>query len=221
MQAQILNVLDSTIHRQPVATAPPPVTFDDVLAGADATAAALPLPSTNSTRQMGENRLIMLLRDFLSERPSDFDTARMTFAESFGKVVQATARRTSIFHHNACFVLCDFMEEALVVYIRFHQSHTLESDFIDWRFWLDVCKKMLESQNTMSEIRLIAFLYVTWVAIIRDERRKEVLCMEWLLDEEVFDKYFNHWCPMVRAYYMRLLCWRVCREYGEASDIDT
>jgi len=221
VQTQVLNVLDSTIHRQPIATEPPPVTFDDVLAGADATAAALPLPSANSARLMGENRLIMLLRDFLSERPSEYDLARMTFAETFGKIMQATARRTSIFHHNACFVLCDFMEEALVIYVRFHYAHALESDFIDWRFWLDVCKKMLESQNTMSEIRLFAFLYGTWNAITNSEHRKEVVCLEWLLEEETFDKFFNHWCPMVRAYYMRLICWRLCREYGEATDIDT
>jgi hypothetical protein len=112
VQAQVLTALDATIHRQPAAE-PLPITFDDVLAGADASAAALPLPSNNSARLMAENRLVMLLRDFISERPSDFEQARLTFAESFGKMMQATARRTSLFDHNACFVLCDFMEEAL------------------------------------------------------------------------------------------------------------
>lgn len=73
----------------------------------------------------------------------------------------------------------------------------------------------------MSEIRLFAFLYTTWNVITGDERRKAVVCLEWLLAEETFDKFFNHWCPMVRAYYMRLLCWRICREDGDASDLDT
>ncbi|EDO04030.1 hypothetical protein SS1G_06512 [Sclerotinia sclerotiorum 1980 UF-70] len=112
VQAQILTALDATIHRQP-ASEPFPITFDDVLAGADASAAALPLPSTNSARLMAENRLIMLLRDFLSERPADFEPARMTFANAFGKMMQASAKRTSLYDHNACFVLCDFMDEAL------------------------------------------------------------------------------------------------------------
>ena len=110
VHAQILATLDSTIHRQPAAE-PLPLTFDDVLAGADASTAALPLPSSNAARLMAENRLIMLLRDFLSERASDFKLARMTFAEAFSKMMQATARRTSLFDHSACFVLCDFMEE--------------------------------------------------------------------------------------------------------------
>lgn len=220
VQAQILTTLDATIHRQPPAE-PLPITFDDVLAGADASATALPLPSSNSARLMAENRLIMLLRDFISERPSDYDIARLTFAEAFSKMVQAGARRTSVFDHNACFVLCDFVEEALAIFMRFYYSHGLASDFIDWRFWMDVCKKMLESQNSMSEIRLFAFLFGAWNVITNDQRRKEVLCLEWLLTEETFDKYFNHWCPMVRAYYMRLLCWRLCRDVGESTDLDT
>lgn len=219
VQAQILAALDGTIHRQPAAD-PLPITFDDVLAGADATA-ALPLPSTNSARLMAENRLIMLLRDFLSERPSDYESARMTFAEAFGKIMQAGARRTSLFDHNACFVLCDFMEEALSIFLRFHHAHALESDFIDWSFWLEVCQKMLESQNSMSEIRLFAFIFGAWNVISLQECRKEVIALDWLLTEETFDKFFNHWCPMVRSYYMRLLCWRVCRDDGEATDLDT
>jgi len=170
---------------------------------------------------MAENRLIMLLRDFISERPSDFEAARLTFAETFAKMMQAAARRTSLYDHNACFVLCDFMEEALGIYIRFQHAHGLAPDFVDWHFWLDVCKKMLKSENSMSEIRLFAFLYGVWHFIINDEQRKEVMCIEWLLTEETFDKFFNHWCPMVRAYYMRLLCWRLAREDGESTDLDT
>lgn len=220
MQAQVLTSLDATIHRQPAAE-PLPITFDDVLAGADASAAALPLPSNNSARLMAENRLIMLLRDFLSERSSDYEVARKTFAEAFGKMMQASAGRTSLFNHNACFVLLDFAEEALNLYVRFHYAHSLDWDYINWPFWLEVCKKMLESENSMSEIRLFAFLFGSWHLITHDERRKETICMDWLLAEEIFDKFFNHWCPMVRAYYMRLICWRLCRDDGEATDLDT
>ncbi|CCU75445.1 hypothetical protein BGHDH14_bgh05178 [Blumeria hordei DH14] len=214
--AQTLTAIDATIHRQPAAE-PLPITFDDVLAGADASAAAaLPLPSSNSARLMAENRLIMLLRDFLCEKLSKNVRARLSFGEVFGKMMQAGARRTSLFDHNACFVLCDFMEEALTIFARSHQAHT----FIDWKFWLDVCQKMLESENSMSEIRLFSFLYSVWNILTTDEGRKEVICIDWLLTSRVFDKYFNHWCPMIRAYYMRLLCWRICRNDGDSSDLD-
>lgn len=145
----------------------------------------------------------------------------MTFAEAFSKVMQAGARRTSLFDHNACFVLCDFMEESLSIFLRFHHTHAHESDFVDWYFWLDVCKKILESHNSMSEIRLFAFIFGAWNVITINEKRKEAICLDWLLTEETFDKFFNHWCPMVRAYYMRLLCWRICRDDGDSSELDT
>ena len=221
MQAQVLSALDGTIHRQGSTDAALPITFDDVLAGADANAAALPLPSNNSARPMAENRLIMLLRDFLSEYPSDYECASRSFAETFSKVMQASARKTSLFDHNACFVLADFMEETLGIFLRFCHAHRLDSDYIDWYFWLEVCKKMLESHNSMSEIRLFSFIHAQWNILASNAYRKEVMCLEWLLTEENFVKYFCHWCPMVRAYFMRLICWRLCRDDGDASDLDT
>ncbi|KAG9247606.1 hypothetical protein BJ878DRAFT_580648 [Calycina marina] len=222
VQAQILSVLEDTIHRQPVVE-PPPVTFDELLSGVDASVATLPSPSNNSTRLMAENRLIMLLRDFMAEQSSEYELARMTFAETFAKLTEATAKKTPVFNHSPCYLLCDFLEEALIVYLRFQQDHCSEQevDFINWLFWLDVCKKMLESHNTLTELRLFSFIYTIWAVISADERRKESVCLEWLVTEETFDRYFNHWCPMVRAYYMRLLCWRMCRDDGESSDLDT
>lgn len=224
VHAQILTTLDATIHRQSSSDANVSalsVAFDDMLAGADASAAALPLPpSSNATRLMAENRLIMLLRDVISERLLDFLNARLTFAEAFASTLSAAARKTSQFNHNACFILCDFMEEALTIYLRFQNSLDIYIEFIDWAFWLNVCQKMLESQNTMTEIRLFSFIFKAWNVIAGDERRKQVLCFQWLLKDEVFRKYYLHWCPMVRAYYMRLLCWRACRFDEEASQLD-
>lgn len=169
---------------------------------------------------MAENRLVMLLRDFLSERPCDFQAARYTFAEAFGCTIRAAARKTSQYDHNACFTLCDFMEEALIIYMRFQKSLDKYVEYIDWKFWYSVCRKMLDSQNTMTEIRLFTFIFGGWNTIVSDERRKEVLCFDWLLSDDIFRRYFLHWCPMVRAYYMRLLCWRICRFDGDASQMD-
>ena len=226
VQAQMLTVLDATIHRAP---GPPPpesleglssMTFDDVLAEADASATALPVPPANIARSMAENRLIRLLREFLSETTGVIEKARKIFAESFGAVLKAAARRTSLFDHNACFTLCDFLEEAITILARYFHNTENPIDFPDWPFWLNVCQQMLVSNNSMTEIRLYAFLYSLWGNITSDDLRKQDLCLDWLLSEGHFQKQFNHWCPMVRAYFMRLLCWRLARFDGEASELD-
>ena len=225
-QAQLLTVLDAIVHRsvgQPYAEAssgPQSITFDDVL-GADASAAALPLPAPNLARAMSENRIILLLREFLLDTSVNLELARRDFAESFGDLLKAASRRTSLFDHTACFTLCDFLEEAIDILARYHRNSDDPASFLDWPFWLSVCKQMMSSHNSMTEVRLYAFLYSLWGLIITDDTRKQNVCLDFILSEDHFQQQFNHWCPMVRAYYMRLLCWRVARLDGQESALNS
>lgn len=226
LHAQILHNLDDTIHRQSTQDHPQDTastTFDDVLEDPDASAAALPLSPANATRLMAENRIIMLLRDFLSDRLSHFQYARDIFAEAFSDILKAAARSTSIFDHPGCSTLCDFLEEAFVIMCRFEQisSSTSGKSILDWDFWLSVWKAMAKSENTMTEMRLWSFIHTLWNTICGDQNRKADLCLGFLLEPSIFESKFNHWCPMVRAYYMRLLCWRVARFDAESAEIDT
>ncbi len=56
-----------------------------------------------------------------------------------------------------------------------------------------------------------------WDEITADQAIKEAICCDWLLSEETWNKFFNNWCPMTRGYYMRLVCWRLCRDSGTAN----
>ncbi|KAF2225541.1 hypothetical protein BDZ85DRAFT_193444 [Elsinoe ampelina] len=225
VQAQLLANLDSTIKRdagpssESLSHASP--TFDDFLGGPDAVVSTLPLLPPNVTRAMNENRLIMLIRDVLSDRPSESATARHLFATSFMDMLHASARGISIYNHAACYTLCDFLEEALHIFVRYEQLDSCPGPILDTAFWLDVYKKMLTSENTVTEIRLYALLYTVWGILTSSAGRKEDICLKLLLDEEIFERTFTHWCPMVRAYFMRLVCWRVGRFDGNASELDT
>ncbi|KAI1846789.1 hypothetical protein JX266_007010 [Neoarthrinium moseri] len=219
VNAQILANLDSTVHRQAAVNAMMMPLADGL--GADASATALPIvPNNNVMKGMSENRLIVLLKDFLSASSVTLTAPRHTFAEAFMALMKASAKRTSLFDHNACFTLCDFLEETLVAYDGYVDVHRPTLEYIDWPFWLDVCKKIMQSNNTMSEVRVLSLIFSIWDAIASNQSRKEVICFDWLLKEEIFYKWFNNWCPMVRAYYMRLLCWRICRDTGSANDLD-
>ena len=226
VQAHILTMLDATLQHtggQPSiyqVRGPSPTTFDDILGEVDASANAL-LPLNGGNRSMAENRLIMLLRDCLSGATTTAtEKSRRIFAVSFENLLKAATRQTSLFDQNACLTLCDFMEEALLIMARFYGSLTgIMSDF-DWSFWLEVFKRMLDSQNSMTEIRLYSFLYGLWSTLISNKNRKRDLCLGWLLCDDMFQSKFSHWCPMVRAYFMRLVCWRIGRHDGKTSDLD-
>ncbi|RDA89549.1 hypothetical protein CP533_3758 [Ophiocordyceps camponoti-saundersi (nom. inval.)] len=219
--AQLLSVLDTTIHRQMViehAYSPPLI---DAVHGSDATAMAMPLPPTNLMKGMSENSMVMLLRDLLADEAPHMAGARHTFAEAFACLLKSATCRTSQFDSAACFTLCDLLDEVLSVYHEFEcRDEAATPSYVDWEFWLDVCKRVMGSLNTMSEVRMLSFIYSIWDVATKDPRRKAALCLDWLLTEETFNSLFNNWCPMVRAYYQRLLCWRICRDDGTTGETD-
>ncbi|TID25063.1 DUF1765-domain-containing protein [Venturia nashicola] len=221
VHAQILTNMDKTIHRNASPKNEDPRqdsnhTFEDILSDPDSAAPTIPqLPSANATRFMAENRLIMLMRDFLSDRSPNPKMTRQIFAQAFADLLKAAARKTSTYDHNACYILCDLLEESILILVRYEQLSPSENSFLDWPFWLDAWKQMVQSQNTTTEIRLYALLYGIWQHIAVEPKRKLHLCSSFLLEPAFFHSRFNHWCPMVRTYFMRLLCWRVARFDGE------
>ena len=226
VQAQLLSIMDITMHgtgtpggNEATEPAPPP-TFDDVL-GADVPANPLPpIRAPSAVRLMAENRLIRLLRETLAETSLISGVARRGLASTFNSLLRATARRVSVYDQNACFALCDFLEESMVILVRYYRDSHDALSFWDWPFWFDVFQRMALSSNSMIDIRLHSLVYGLWGWLVQNPQRKKDICIRWLLDPTYFYQHFNHWCPMVRAYYMRLLCWRIGRYDGEASDMD-
>lgn len=221
VHSQILSNLDTTVHRQAALQAynmAPPIS--DGIHGVDASATAMPGLPADLFRSMSENRLVTLLKDFMSEGSSGIAGARHTYAEAFMALMKAAAKRTSQFNYSACHTLCDFLEETLMVYDCAEMADDPSTHYVDWPFWFKVFKLMSESQNSMSEMRVLCLIYTIWDAIARVPKRKEALCVDWLLSEQAFYSRFNHWCPLVRSYFMRLLCWRICRDTGGANEVD-
>ncbi|RKU43805.1 hypothetical protein DL546_006234 [Coniochaeta pulveracea] len=243
LHAQLLANLDSTIHKMEAVDNL--LTSDQMLPSTDATMAALSQPvNSNMFRGMADNRLVLLLKDMLSDNTVGvFPPVKLTYADVFMRIMKAATKATSRFEHTSIHMLCDFLEEALPMYDAFqeglntkraaspvhgafdfefppHIRQTGQVDLIDWSFWLDVSRKILSSNNTMAEFRVLSFVFTTWDIIASDQARKRSLVIDWLLSPETFDYCFNNWCPMVRAYYMRLLCWRICRDCASPSELD-
>ena len=225
VHSQLFTILGATIYRnantapiEPI-EGPSSITFDDLL-GPDASAAVLPAPPPSTIRSMAENRVIVLLREFLAENAVLSIHDRKTFADLFLTMLKLVAMHTSLFDHNSCFTLCDFLEESLVILARFFKDETDPFSFLDWAFWKEVCTKMTCSNNSMTTVRVFSFLFSLWGNLISGIGRKRDVCLNWILDKHFFDTHFSHWCPMVRAYYMRILCWRVARLDPELSSLN-
>jgi hypothetical protein len=209
-------MIDNTINRQPAVMGvegPASTTFEDMLA-----TAALPMGPRNPSRTMADNKMVVLLRDIMADKIHCTNECREIYINSFTAMVNAAVRKTRVFDADACFTLCELMEEIFPILT---QAEVLcKAAFVDWPFWMEVIKHMLEGENNMTELRLISFVYTAWDVIVEDEERKRAICLGWLLTEAVWDKFFCHWCPMVRAYFMRLVCWRIGRYDGTGTALD-
>lgn len=224
VQAQMLTTVDATMQQAnnqdsvEQFSGPSSITFNDMLGDPDVKATVLPLSSQGAARSMAENRIIMALRDCLLGSTVISGKAQCLYAKSFGSVLKVAAQKTSLFDHHACFTLCDFLEEAVAILTRYDQSSA--NPVIDWPFWTSACRRMLQSENSMTEVRLCSFLFSMWGVITGDQARKREICLDWILNKETFQAQFCHWCPMVRAFFMRLLVWRVARIDGSSPDLD-
>lgn len=215
VHAQVLMNLESALYRQAgnfAAEHYNPASGDNPDA-----MAPLPMVIPNATRSIGENRLIMLLRDVIGERRPGNAALAEVLVGSFQYILKAAVRKVSMYNNDACFVLCDFLEELIPLVTKYQQLHVEDED---WEFWLKVYQQLMQSQATMTQIRVIAFLYGTWTILTTNYEKKRQLVLDWLLEPQFFAQYFNHWSPMVRHYFYRLLCWRVARSDGTASEVD-
>jgi hypothetical protein len=219
VHAQILSIIDATIRRQTAFHgAGNPAAIESGL-GIDG------LPSSSSSslcpnvmKDMSDNRLIVLLRKFLMENSVEHAIAKKSLADACARMLKAAALKTSQFDSAVCHSLCDYLEEFMRVYDQY-ESLTPGTKYFDWDFWLEALKRMLDSMSSTLEVRVFAFLYSNWEMVVKTSERKLSVCKDWLLSEEIFSRFFNNWCPMVRGYYHRLLCWRVCRDEGKVDEV--
>ncbi|KAF3927735.1 hypothetical protein ABW21_db0206987 [Orbilia brochopaga] len=235
IQAQLLSLLETAINRGPahllpVDTGPTNVTFDDIVGAHVMNGSGWngggngngntnqPAPAKTMYRPLMDQRIFSLLKDITLDRNFN-DAMRDAFATAFASLLKSLAKNTKVVEHSACVSLCDLLEEGIPALHQFEQQSETGAKYIDWPFWLDVSRQMIKNENSMTELRLFSFIYVIWDLIAEDLERKRSICLDWLLGDEMWQRFFSHWCPMVRSFYMRLLCWRIGRLSAHGREI--
>lgn len=224
VRTQMFVQLVSTIQRLPENShqfqeVKPNATFDGILA-ADTPTLAPSVSSALNMRVFAKDRLISTLRDISSETIATNPYLPHFMAESLNQVLKATASSTSLYDQTGCFSLCDFFEEAAPTLLRLVDPTTNSPESIDWVFWIDVFKKMVSSHSVQTETRLYALIFTLWAPLSEAVEARQLLCQDFLLERSHFLRTFCHWSPPVRAYFMRLLCWRLGRYDGDACDLE-
>lgn len=111
-----------------------------------------------------------------------------------------------------------------------YSNYVADPTDIDWEFWLGCAHLTLSKTSLIQSIIMsFAFLFNVWNVIPSQLSQspcpaKEAHLSEWLTNtsesykenfarwltcNDIWLVYFTHWNPLVRAYYMRLISWRV------------
>ncbi|WEJ93343.1 hypothetical protein PSN45_000806 [Yamadazyma tenuis] len=119
----------------------------------------------------------------------------------------------------------EFNKSSLILNIIYEFVNSL--GVIDWTFWLNCCHLMIENTDHIQILlKNISFLFNVWDKIpeivpqvgantgnikwFSDCNKSfKVNFIGWLISSNIWEKFFLHWNPLVRNYYLRLLIWQV------------
>lgn len=170
----------------------------------------------------------------------DISFSSIPFANNLSRFIDLLfvniARSTSIYDCN---------RNGLVLsLVHVHSNHVFDTSNIDWEFWLGCVYLMLTETHHLQIIqRNLAFLFNVWDRIpdqlckteipqsvsylkgwlVTPGESIKVNFSNWLTSTDVWVKFFLHWNPIVRSYFLRLLVWRVIgiNNYESSSAIQT
>lgn len=120
-------------------------------------------------------------------------------APAIEDILKSVSLKTVVYDVEQCTALADLAEELLTV---------LESPLrsLDAPFWLNVVGIMLRSESHYTTLRALAFLHNTFP---HNDPAAYTMYVDFILETDTLKKYFCHWHPLIRAAYMRVVCYRV------------
>lgn len=179
-----------------------------------------------------------VLRDFLiNPRNSNEKLLKSGVIKGFENIIKLFIVRTNI--------LDNFMVETIMnLFIQFvrhiDDSSDLDSSnvsLLDWKFWLDIIIRLLDSNNLNCEVKAISTLYQIWDLIPDDiydyssnpdschwisnnNENLRVNITTYLLDIKNWLKFFGHYMPLERHLYIKLVIWKILGLYSTGNIIN-
>mmetsp|Transcript_6396 Transcript_6396/g.8010 ORF Transcript_6396/g.8010 Transcript_6396/m.8010 type:complete len:1001 (-) Transcript_6396:45-3047(-) len=144
----------------------------------------------------------------------EFSTSIINFMDN---LFISIAKDTSIYDHTKNGLLLNVVYEFI--------NHV--SGEVNWEFWLGCVYMMLNNTDHIQIVlKNLAFLFNVWGSIperLSVSPSKDIHLawlvdlnesfklnfINWLISNEVWERFFVHWNPMIRSFYLRLIVWRV------------
>ncbi|OBA15064.1 uncharacterized protein OGAPODRAFT_16901 [Ogataea polymorpha] len=164
------------------------------------------------------DKLLKLLRDFLANARHEFEPSlRSGVLKCFDTVFKLVFYKTTIFQTERIDLCFD-------IWVRFVRSidetNSYATQDLDWKFWIDTLFKLLNSEFINSELKALSVLYqiwdylpsskppqANWVSDPNDTLKYNMIL--YLTSSDNWSKFFGHYLPLVRCYFIILMVWKV------------
>lgn len=168
----------------------------------------------------------------LKSDDKDVDIVAAALIKFVDDSLASVAKETNVYDYNRNSLVLNIVYE----FINHIQNNINISNVVNWEFWLSCNYMMLNSTDHIQILlKSLAFLFNVWDMIPESlsnfrsldspeqgpqlpphyswltnlDDSYKVNYINWLLSNEIFERFLIHWNPIVRSYYLRLLIWRI------------
>lgn len=174
-------------------------------------------PPSSSSLKDQETYIKSLMKIFRTIRDLNYTGSSMRLSSFADRILQSIARATSVHDHH---------RSGLIYSIVYELVNYVESD-VCWEFWLSTIYMSLNSTDHLQVLQTsFAFLFNVWGMVpeltakkydnsisynwIKDSKESiKVNFINWFISDKVWNRFFTHWHPLIRSYYMRIVIWRL------------
>ncbi|KAI5967015.1 uncharacterized protein KGF55_000425 [Candida pseudojiufengensis] len=195
-------------------------------------------------------KIFRTIRDitYISTKDQSIDNISSNLVKVIDLCFISIAKETTIYDFNKNGIILGIINE-FINHLDFNSFNNEIQYLINWEFWLS-CNYMMinHCDHIQSLLKNFAFLFNIWDMIpdvlcsfitskidnisINDINYKWIINIEesiklnfinYLISDFTFEKFFIHWNPLVRSYYIKLLIWRVIgiNNYQSSFSIQT
>lgn len=177
--------------------------------------------STQSMNDIYYNSIVKILKTCRDLKFSNIVNLSRCLIKYIDRLFISIAMKTSIYDYN---------KNGLLLNIVYEFINYVDND-INWEFWLSSSYLMISKTDHIQVLlKNFAFLFNVWDLIssryttINDNnqtvsfdngwltKKHETLkwnFANWLVSSPIWSTFFNHWEPIIRTYYLKLIIWRL------------
>lgn len=168
-------------------------------------------------------KVLKVLREVLSEGD---ERKSSIITKMFENILYTKAKYVQAFNSVVCEAIYNIFLEFLL-HLQTNQYSFIKS--LNLSFWITGLLQMLKTDNMICQARALSHLFNIWSLIpseylINSKIKYEFDASEWvknpkntlifnlstyLLSQPVWETFFNHWHPLIRQFYQRLLVFKV------------